>query len=431
MPRISPFRGLRYAVPPAPDLSTLFAPPYDVIGPEDRRRLAAHPRNIVHLELPEGGDAAPAAARRSLDTWRRDGTLASDPIPAFYVAEQEFTGRDGAARRRRGFFARLTLEPYESGVVLPHERTLDGPRRERTRLLQATRAGLSPVFMLHPDPDGAVTGLLARHADAPPVAWATDAKGVRARLFRIDDAASVAAIADRLAPAWALIADGHHRYESALAYQADRRTAGRDDAGHLLVFLASLADPGLEVLPIHRVAHSLASFDAQRLRAALGAWFDLEAIADRARLGAAVAAAAGRSGVFGLTFAGEPGAWVARWRDGAGLDSPVMAELPAALRRLDVVLLHRLVLESALGIDAARLARQENLDYLKEAGPVLDLRPGAQMGMLLNPTRLEQVIEVSRGGLRLPQKSTNFSPKVPAGLVIDLLDDPPPAASSS
>ena len=140
MPRLAAFRGLRYATPPAPDLSTLFAPPYDVIGPEERRRLAAHPKNIVHLELAEGGENAPETARALLELWRRDGTLRADPAPSFYVAEQEFTGRDQRTRRRRGLFARLALEPYESGVVLPHERTLDGPRRERTRLLSATRA---------------------------------------------------------------------------------------------------------------------------------------------------------------------------------------------------------------------------------------------------------------------------------------------------
>jgi len=430
MPRIAPFRGLRYAVPPAPDLTLLFAPPYDVIGPEDRRRLATHPRNVVHLELPEGGDAAPETARARLDAWRREGVLRSDAAPAFYLLEQEFAGRDGRPRRRRGLLVRVRLEPYEAGVVLPHERTLDGPRRERTRLLQATRAGLSPVFMLHPDPDGAVTAVLEKRAAASPIAWATDTKGMHARLFAIDDVASIGRLVELLAPVWALIADGHHRYESALAYREARAAAGRDDAAHLLVCLTSLADPGLEVLPIHRVVHSVEGFSAERLRVALAAWFDLEAIPDRGRLEAAVAAGAARSGVFGLTFAGEAGAFVARWREGAGLEVPAMAAVPEALRRLDVVLLHRLVFEAALGIDATRLARQENLDYVKETGPVVDLRSGAQCGVLLNPTRLEQVIEVSRLGLRLPQKSTNFSPKVPAGLVIDLLDDPAPAPSS-
>ncbi|HKQ98192.1 MAG TPA: DUF1015 family protein, partial [Candidatus Polarisedimenticolia bacterium] len=292
-----------------------------------------------------------------------------------------------------------------------------------TRLLQATRAALSPVFMLYPDPDGTVSAALDRLAAAAPDARAVDARGVRAQLWRVDDAASIATLTEALRPAWTLIADGHHRYESALAYREERAAAGRDDAGHLLVFLASLADPGLEVLPIHRIVHSVADFEPVRLREALGAWFDLRPCAGRDRLEAAVAAESRASGVFGLTFA-DGTTSVARWRDGAGLDHPVMAEVAPPLRRLDVVLLHRLMFEAALGIDAARLARQENLEYHKEAGPVLDLRAGAQLGVLLNPTRLDQVIEVSRQGLRLPQKSTNFSPKVPAGLVVDRLDDP-------
>jgi len=426
---LGPFRALRYAVPPAPDLTRLIAPPYDVIGPADRRRLAAHPLNIVHVDLPEAGGAGDpyrdAGAR--LTRWVRDGALARDPSDALYVAEQEFAGRDGA-RRRRGLFARLRLEPYAHGVVLPHELTHDGPRAERARLLAATGANLSPIFFLHPDPGARVAGITGGIAATPPDAWARIGDGETVRLWRVADRPTIDDLLERLRDQWVLIADGHHRYESALAHHAGRAGAGAGEApGHVLAYLCSLEDPGLAVLPIHRVVHSLPGFEPARVRRALATAFDLAPLPDGAHLPRAVAAEARRPGVFGLLFGGERGAWLARWRDGAAVNPPGLEDLPAPLRRLDVVVLERLILERALGLDAGRRARQENLEYVKDAGTLIERGREASMAVLLNPTRLEQVIEVARLGLRLPQKSTFFHPKVPTGLVVDPIDDRPPS----
>src|SRR5262245_35886609 len=223
MARIAPFRALRFAVGAAGELARRLAPPYDVISPERRRALAAEARNIVHLDLPEGPPERvyeEAAAR--LEAWRRDGTLALDAAPAFYAAEQSFRDAAGTARRRRGFFARLALESFETGAVLPHERTLESPRRDRERLLAATRTHLSAVFLLHEDPGAAAARLLAAAADTPPERDLVDPDGCGLRLWRLGDRGTLDGLAGSVARGWTLIADGHHRYESALAYSEAR-----------------------------------------------------------------------------------------------------------------------------------------------------------------------------------------------------------------
>lgn len=421
---VRPFRGLRFAPDEGAGIDRRIAPPYDVISPEQRARLASHPHNIVHLDLPEeapGTDAHAGAALR-LATWIRDGVLLRDPRPAFYLCEQEYAGAEGTLRRR-GLFARLALEPYEAGVVIPHERTLERPRADRHRLLEATRAHLSAVFMLHPDPGAAVSRLIAERMAADPILAARDGEGTALRLVRVEEANAVEQLESLLSGQWAIIADGHHRYESALEYREARRAQGARDAEHVLAFLCSLEDEGLSILPIHRLVHSLPKFDPETARRSLSAYFDLRRVAGSKALGAAMRAEGRHPGVFGLAFGAGGGAFLARWKEGAGFDRPGLRAIPDPLRRLDVVLLHRLVLEEVLGIDSEAQARQSHLEYVKDEAQLLKVAEGAQLGVLLNPTPMEQVVAVGRAGLRLPQKTTYFYPKVPSGLVIDPLDD--------
>jgi uncharacterized protein (DUF1015 family) len=423
MPRIAPFRALRYAPAAGQALVLRLAPPYDVLDAADRQALARDPYNIVHLDLPEappGGDPYDSAARL-LREWIEAGVLVRDSAPAYYVLEQRFRDPQGAERTRRGFFARLDLEPLEGGSVLPHERTLEKPRRDREALLARTRTHLSAVFMLHPDPGVVVGSILREVAATPAENESADPCGGALKLWRLSDASTIDRLTGCLASGWALIADGHHRYESALAYQKARREAGKDDASSLLVYLCGDSDPGLRIAPIHRLVRGVPGFDAPHFRDELGRFFDLEA-RPRGDLARAVAAEAGRPGVFGFLFPGLPEGLLARWRDGAGLDRPVFGEVPEALRRLDVILLHRLVLEDLLGIGPLAMKRQEHIEYVKEAGALERGLASADCGVLLNPTRLDQVVEVSRMGLRLPQKSTFFHPKVTSGVVLDRLD---------
>jgi uncharacterized protein (DUF1015 family) len=426
LPVLSPFRGLFYDARLRSGLDRLIAPPYDVITEDARAVLAArHPNNIVHLDLPRAraGEDIYQAAAALLKEWIGARVLVRDEKPAFYVCEQRYRGPTGEEATRRGFFARLRLEDLASGAVVPHEHTFDRPRADRQRLLAATRVHLSAVFLLHPDPDAEVSRVLEGAPGSGIFEQARDDEGTSMRVGRIEGAAAES-LARRLADAWVLIADGHHRYESALAYRESRRAEGRDDAGCLLVYLCSLEDAGLRIFPIHRLVHSLPSFDAARVRGLLAGMFSLTRIEEPAALRAALAARRGQAGVFGLALRGEAGFLLAEWREGAGLDRQEMASIPGSLRSLDVVLLHRLILEGMLGISAEAQARQTHLDYVKDDRDWLERvrREGLDLGVLMNPTRIEQVIEVTRSGYRLPQKSTYFYPKVTSGLVLDPLD---------
>ncbi|HET6277181.1 MAG TPA: DUF1015 domain-containing protein [Candidatus Polarisedimenticolia bacterium] len=423
-----PFRALRYSPTHRKRLGDVIAPPYDVISDGLRRRLAARdPHNIVHLDLPvaEGDASAPEASARRLAAWTAAGVLQRDERPAYYLCEQSYLDGEGATRVRRGLFGRLRLETFESGIVIPHERTLEAPRRDREALLEATRAHLSPVFLLHPDPDGRVAGTLERHSEAVMFDSARDDDDVRVRLARLDDRDVVERLQADLRPHWTLIADGHHRYESSLAYRDRRRRDGRQDAEHTLAFLCSLEDAGLTVFPIHRLVHSLSGFDPSAFRSRLGELFRLNSFDGPEALLQALRSRRGRPGVFGLNLQDEPHCWLAEWIDGAGMDRPGFGELAPSLRRLDVILLHRLVLEAVLDITPEAQARQAHLRYVKDESALFEsvADGAAQIGILLNPTPIEQVVEVTRQKLRLPQKTTYFYPKVPSGLVLDTLDD--------
>ncbi|HYS78015.1 MAG TPA: DUF1015 domain-containing protein [Candidatus Dormibacteraeota bacterium] len=426
MPHIEPFRALVYAPRLRGSLDRLVAPPYDVLSEEQRARLAErHEYNVVHVDLPrpEVGEEPYAAAARRLERWVADAVVTRDDRPAFYACEQRYLGPSGSPAARRGFFARMRLETFGTGSVIPHERTLDRPRADRQRLLAATRTHLSASFLLHPDPAGEVARLVGAALEGEPFEQARDDDGTLSRVVRVDDADRLEFLAARLRDHWALIADGHHRYESALAYRDERRAAGRNDAEHVLVYLVSLQDPGLAIFPIHRLVHSLPDFDAARFCGRLAQAFRLAPAGTGEGLSQAVAARADRPGVLGVALA-DGSFLLAEWKEGEVLTGPEMESTPAALRRLDVVLLHRLVLEGMLGITPEAQGRQANLDYVKDERELfLRVAQGsAQIGILMNPTRIDQVIEVTRSGHRLPQKSTYFYPKVLSGLVFDRLD---------
>lgn len=426
MPAIAPFRALCYAPRLRGELDRLVAPPYDVLTEEQRHNLGArHANNVVHLDLPRPptGEDPYAAAARLLESWVRDELLVREARPAFYACEQRYRHPSGSEATRRGFFARLTLEPFGSGSVIPHERTLDRPRADRQRLLAATRAHLSAVFLLHPDPGGEVARLVRGAMGAEPFVEVRDGDGTLSRVARVDDAGRVAFLSDRLRSQWSLIADGHHRYESALAYRDERRARGHRDAEHVLAFFCSLEDPGLAIFPIHRLVHSLPGFDPGRFRERLAETFCLTPVGTPEALRESLSSRTGRPGSFGMAL--PDGRFVlAEWKEGEGLSRPEMSQTSEPLRRLDVILLHRLVLEGMLGITPEAQAGQTNLDYVKDGRELFERVAGgrAQIGVLMNPTRIEQVVEVTRGGHRLPQKSTYFYPKILTGLVFDPLD---------
>jgi uncharacterized protein (DUF1015 family) len=431
MAEIAPFSGLRYAPDRAPDLAAVLAPPYDVIGDSERRALEARsPHNVVRLELPRGEDDGryPAAAGL-LKSWVAEGILHPDAGDAYYLYEQQFS-YGGKSYTRRGFFAALKLEPFERRVVLPHEHTLSGPKEDRRKLLRATRTQISPIFGLYRDADRAAGNVVDAAMATAPTAEAATTDGVRHRLWTLTDAAAVSQLGTLLADKQILIADGHHRYETMLGLRSELRTAGAAGpapSDYTMAYLARAEDPGLLVLPTHRLVKGLVGFDFAGLCAAAKAAFDItggdERTADAIEARLTREGASGRV-VFAVRVPGESATtWFA-------LKSIVdlSALGPPSLRKLDVTVLHGVILSSLLGIDAAALASQTNLAYTHDTRDAIErIAAGeAQVGFLMNATKVDEVLAACEAGFVLPQKSTYFLPKLATGLVMYRLDGPTP-----
>ncbi|HVM30689.1 MAG TPA: DUF1015 domain-containing protein [Candidatus Limnocylindrales bacterium] len=416
MPELLPFPALRYDQTVVGDLRSVLCPPYDVVGAEERARLARQPYNAIRLELPDAadGEGRYRQAAQLLADWRASGALRLDDRPMVYTYEQAYTSpgaaSDEAPRLARGFFCRLRLEQPGKGV-LRHERTLRAPKEDRFRLLSTTRANLSPVLLLFRSPeDGAASGqLLERLAQGTPIA-ATTFDGVRQRLWAADPSRSADAqrLLDLASSGPLAIADGHHRYETALRYRDEIGGPGCDA---ILCLLYDADSGGLTVLPTHRVLRGLP--ETESLLAGLQDLFEIEPMSD---------AAAIQSGL----EQGSIGLWT---RQGGGLLAPrrerIDPLLPAgskALRALDVTILAS-ALQQVLGLSTAALDEQGKLEYIKDADQAVSLvsEGAADACFLLNPTPVQAVLEVASAGELMPPKSTYFVPKAATGLVFNLL----------
>ncbi len=439
MPHIRPFRALRYAPDTVGDLAAVMAPPYDVLGLAERAALAArHPRNVVRLDAPadEPGDAADERYRRAARTlaaWRSDGTLHKDPRPAIYVQEQTYRVPGTTNERmQRGFFARLRLESLDPPAgVLPHERTLAAPREDRYRLLRATGVNTSPVIGLYDDPSGRASAILATLATGPAAIDVADGDGTRHRLWVVDaDGPSSAAVAELIAISGAdpvTIADGHHRYETALRYRNERRmsrSCEEDPAfDYLLMLFLETSAESLTVLPTHRLVSGLGSVGITRLREELGDLFTV-APAGREELLATFGGAAGAPG-----GAGRFGLWTVE--GGAILTArraafePFLPPGGATVRSLDVVLLG-VALERLTALGPAAVAAGGRVTFTKSAEEAIDAVDGGAGGVdaafLLEPTPVGAIVAVAADGDVMPQKSTYFFPKALTGLVINPLE---------
>jgi uncharacterized protein (DUF1015 family) len=441
MAEIAALRALRFD---DTDLPFVVAPPYDVIGPSERALFAARsPYNVVHVDLPEGeGDEKYARAAEILASWRRRGVLRRDDRPTLVRYAQTFEPPGGGRSiTRRGFFALVRAEPYEARVVLPHERTLSGPKEDRYKLFRATGTALSPVFLLYRDPSGAV----ARAIDdsGPSVRWES-ADGVVHELSRVSEESELRTVATALRDAQLLIADGHHRYETTLRYGAaideERAARGlppspRGAHRYVLSFLCDADDPGLVVFPTHRIVHSLPHFDRNALVDGVRRLFEVvaELRADDVPALLSWLEASGRQGPSLAAVFPDGTAALLRLRADVDLDAhPTLSRRAAVLRRCDVMLLHAGILEPVLGLTAEAQAAQTNLDYYKVASEaVARLRAGGgQVLFLMNATPIEQVRAACEAGEVMPQKSTFFYPKVPTGLVMHVLDPDETIAAS-
>lgn len=432
MADVSPLSPLRYA-PSA--LPRVVAPPYDVISEAERSTLAARDgHNVVQLILPQGeGDSKYENAAKILARWREEGALVRDEQPAFYRYDQTFDPPGGGARvTRTGFLALVRLVPFSERIVLPHERTLSGPKEDRLKLFRATRTNLSPGFMLYRDPKRSLDGALASGEEIARFTSqaATEPSSIENVLTKVSKPDAVRAIVEHIAKGALLIADGHHRYETALHYsreiEAQKATSARAEHKFFMAFLANEDDPGLLVFPTHRLVRGLSGFSLDGLLAKVSDAFEhRELPKGDARSHVRALVDSGKTAPSLVAIDGEGRGVLLSLRSGFDASKhPTLGQRPQALRGTDVAILHAVVLEHALGITLEAQAKQTNLSYLKDANDAVR-RIGAGEGdvlFLMNATPVSQVRAVAEEGEVMPQKATYFYPKVLTGLAIHTLD---------
>lgn len=420
------FRALHYDAA-AVDMDTVLAPPYDVIDDAERDELYARSdHNAVRLILSREDDRY-AAAARDLAAWRAAGILVRDPAPHFYFYAQEFAMPDGTQRERSGLLAAVRLEEFADGNIMPHERTFPKAKADRLKLMEACHANLSPIFGIYPSASRSIAEVCGRVRAGAPWLDAGDNRGGRHRVWRIGDAESVAAIRNGLSDTVAFIADGHHRYETALEYRNRRRRAGgSEDASfnYVLMYLCPMNEKGLVILPTHRLwCGGAGSADGWLDKLAEAFAIDEIAVADAGELQRRLAAETA-PGVLAVRLRGRVGAFLLRPRNWPAVQQ-ALAGLAPSLRELDVSVLDAFVFTRLLGVDYLADAEAGRVAYTHDderAFTAVD-RGEAEAAFLLRATRIEEVQRVCLSGEVMPQKSTYFHPKLQTGLVFYLLDE--------
>lgn len=424
MPEIVPFRGILYNPDLLATAEELICPPYDVISSEFQQQLyAGSPFNAIRLELPMESDPYVAAAER-LGEWLHAGELLKEREPAIYPYFQTFEDSEGRKHTRTGFFSAMRLHDFSEKKVLPHEKTLSGPKADRLNLFRKTRANISPIFGLYADEAKTADRLMKAFAESNEPIVDALFQGVRNRMWRITDPALISTLQDSLLNRSVYIADGHHRYDTGVNYRNERAAAnpahsGSEPYNFILTYLANIHDEGLLIFPIHRLVHSLEGFDPASLKTRLEEFFAVTELKDREALkafldGEPSSYAYGvlsKGMVLGITLKTDP--------------KPLLDPArPEALQRLGLVLLHDLILGRLLGITQDSMAKQSNLTYVKDDREVFAAVDSGkvQVGFVVKPTTVDQVLAVSETGEVMPQKSTFFYPKLMTGLLFNPLD---------
>jgi uncharacterized protein (DUF1015 family) len=420
---VEPLRALRYDTSRI-SLEDVVAPPYDVVTPAGRAELVRRsPYSFVQLELPD----SPQTAAQLLHEWRRDGVLVRDDEPMLWWHEQRYAGPDGVDRTRRALFCAVRLSPYGDGRVRPHEQTHAGARSERLELLRATRMNLSPILALYDDPAGAVGAALGEPAAGEPAMQATDADATIHRFWPVSDPGRVAAVQEALAGRDVLIADGHHRYETALAYREERR-AKEGDPGverpydFVLMGLVDVRDEGLTVFPTHRVV--LAGRDVDRNFLSAFSVRELPAGTPAAVVESELNEVPQDIVAFAVWRGADRAPLIAELREA----THVMLAMPGAakaVRSVDAAVLEALVLSPLLGLRGEQFLSTDRVRYVRglDAATALVDTGAAGTAFLLRAPTVEQVQAVATTGSVMPQKATYFFPKLYSGFLLNPLGD--------
>ncbi len=433
MPEVQPFRGIRYDLGQVGSLSDVVAPPYDVISPEEQDRLyQRHPTNVIRLILNrrEPGDEELAPYRRAgqfFRNWQRQGVLFTEPDPALYIYEQQFQYQ-GQSYCRRGFIARVRLEPFGQGNIFPHEHTMPGPKQDRLLLMQSTGANLSPVFGMYPDTEDRSGPLLQQAIAGRTPLVATDEQGVVHRLWPLLDPEQIAPLTALVSAQPIFIADGHHRYETACEYLRQLESRGSLPPNHparfVMMMLVSMNDPGMVVFPTHRVMQQPEGLSSavllNRLQEAVKVELQLSGLSRAEEAWQGVLATPEDQVPMAFYTPGDQ-TWsvVSLTAQGHRLMEQLAPQAPPAWRRLGVSVLQELVLKHAL--DLAEKPSTIYLHQISEVQKTLREHPGHWATLVLPPT-MEQIRQISASGVRMPPKSTYFYPKLLSGLVFYSLE---------
>jgi uncharacterized protein (DUF1015 family) len=430
--RFIPFRGLRYNPARQNDISAVLSPPYDIINRFEQAALyEASPYNAIRLELNRAiGDERYHEARYTFDRWQKEEVLIREEQPVFYLYRQTFEVEGLGTLTRSGFIGLMKVEHFSKGRILPHERTLSGPKTDRSKLIETTKANFSPIFSLYNDPERKFLDL-----DTGELNCVVDvqSKYGREELYAIADPQLVEGIADLIEPLRVYIADGHHRYETALHYSEKVRESNNPEeplaSDYVLMFLSNMADEGLAVLPVHRLIHSLKDLDIATLAGELEQYFTITPFEDsfnrqqefEQKLGelsetdAAIGIVSGAGGFSVICH--QP-----QWKK---IDELIGKDQPEPLRRVDVNVLHAVICEKLLGIDKQKQADGTHVKFcqgLKNTFDLLAEEGRYQLAAFVNTPRLELIRAVAESGATMPQKSTYFYPKLMTGLVFNRVD---------
>jgi uncharacterized protein (DUF1015 family) len=409
MAEIRPLRAIRYEPEAVGSLDAVAAPPYDVIDGEMRAALVRKsPFNVVEIDLPvaeDGGDPY-LHAQTTYEHWLQQGILVREREESIWALTQTYEGPDGRGYTRHGFFARVRVEDYGPGRIRPHERTHPGPKEDRLKLTRATRANLSPIFSLFADPDDAAWSALEPHTASDSFDETRDEDGTHNRLWRVTDADTIARVREVLADKELLIADGHHRYETARVYAQE--VGGEGEHSWVLMFLCSLSDPGLTVFPTHRLLTNLKEREVQeRLGATIKEHFEIEPV-DHAEL---------------EPPADLPGI-VMGYMDSFHKQGYRLTLKPGDHPTLDTRVLEQLILRGTLGMTDDDIDHKHGLDYSKNTPDAIEavLSGRADAAFYMRGIPVEQIQAVAASGENMPPKSTYFYPKIPTGLVFNPLE---------
>ena len=424
MAEIKAFRGMRFDTEKAGDLNTLCCPPYDIISEDERKAfIKQNEYNVIRLELPKEGDDVYARAGEILDLWRHKGVLIHEDKPAVYIYEMEFNAYN---KRKcvKGMIARVKVEEFSKGVILPHEFTLSKAKADRFNLMKATNCNFSQIYALYMDSEHTTLNTLDAQSKRDADYQFTDDDRITHRLWIVTDERVIQKLCADFADRKLYIADGHHRYETAVNYRNYCRENGISKPGdaqdYQMMYLVDMEHPGLVVFPTHRMVRDLEDFDQNAVLEGCAEYFEIE---KHSSVGTMVTLLNKKyqEGKKAFAFYVGKGEWYLLTLRDIAVMSEVLPDLSPASQQLDVSVLHSLILERTMGIDKENMANQINLTYTKffEEAIVSVDKGDFQCSFILNPTRVTEIRDVAAAGEKMPQKSTYFYPKMITGMVMN------------